>query len=39
MSHSLHHSFLAAFGAVATAALFVGASVLPAFTHATGLVL
>lgn len=39
MSHSLQNSFLAAFGAVATATLFIGASVLPAFTHASSLVI
>ncbi len=39
MSHSIQNSFLAAFGAVLTATLFIGASIVPAFTNASALVI
>tara|TARA_R110000824_G_C15228588_1_gene678236 strand:+ start:721 stop:873 length:153 start_codon:yes stop_codon:yes gene_type:complete len=39
MLHSFQNSFLAAFGAVATAALFIGASVMPAFNNASALLI
>lgn len=39
MSHSLQNSFLAAFGAVVTAALFISASVMPAVNQSTSLVI
>ena len=39
MTYNLQHSFLAAFGAVATAMLFVGASIVPAFSNASSLVI
>jgi hypothetical protein len=39
MSHSLQNSFLSAFGAIVTATLFVGASIMPAFNHVSSLVI
>lgn len=39
MSHNIQNSFLAAFGAVVTATLFIGASIVPAFNTASALVI
>ena len=39
MTHSFQQSFLAAFGAIATATLFIGVSVIPAFNNASALVI
>lgn len=39
MSHSLQNSFLAALGAITTAALFLGASIMPAFNLSSTLVI
>tara|TARA_R110000796_G_scaffold227254_4_gene343951 strand:- start:22306 stop:22425 length:120 start_codon:yes stop_codon:yes gene_type:complete len=37
MSYNIQNSFLAAFGAIAMASLFIGASVMPAFQNASAL--
>lgn len=39
MSHSLQHSFLATFAAVTSAALFIGASIMPAFNLSSTMVI
>ena len=39
MTHNFQHAFLAAFGAVTTATLFIGASIIPAFSNASALVI
>lgn len=39
MSHSLKNSFSAAFAAAVSAALFVGASILPALNNASPMVI
>ena len=39
MSYNIQNSFLAAFGAVTTATLFIGASIIPAFSNASALVI
>tara|TARA_R110000824_G_scaffold149049_1_gene319111 strand:+ start:326 stop:445 length:120 start_codon:yes stop_codon:yes gene_type:complete len=39
MSHSLQNSFFAAFAAAVSAALFVGASIMPAVNNASTMVI